>query len=111
MLQRRVFTLAVMFCYGFVIQSVTAGKGALESHPTVINGQNNIGCRKMIHQTPEDQSSTETTVVGEASYLVTASGQIKCLRCTAQSSTTKQQYKRPALKSSKAKNSALGESP
>ena len=36
MLQRRVFKLTVMFCYGLVIQSVAAGKGALECHPTVI---------------------------------------------------------------------------
>jgi len=36
MLQRRVFKLTVMFCYGLVIQSVVAGQGALECHPTVI---------------------------------------------------------------------------
>jgi len=36
MLKRIVFTLTVMFCYGFVIQSAAAGKGALECHPTVI---------------------------------------------------------------------------
>ena len=33
--------------------------------------------------------------------LTTAGGRIKCLRCTAQSSRTKQQCGRPALKSSK----------
>ena len=36
MLQRRVFKLTVMFCYGLVIESVTAGKGALECHTTAI---------------------------------------------------------------------------
>ena len=36
MLKRLVFTLIVMICYGFVIQSIAAGKGALECHPTVI---------------------------------------------------------------------------
>jgi hypothetical protein len=33
--------------------------------------------------------------------LITAGGKIKCRRCTAKSSYTKQQCKRPALKSSK----------
>ena len=36
MLQLRVSKLTVMFCYGFVIESAAAGKGALECHPTVI---------------------------------------------------------------------------
>ena len=52
----------------------------------------------MIHQTPEDQSSTDTTVDGKALYLVTAGGKIKCLRCTASSTRTKQQCGKPALK-------------
>jgi hypothetical protein len=34
-------------------------------------------------------------------YLTTASSRINCLRCTAKSSCTKQQYGKPALKSSK----------
>jgi hypothetical protein len=55
----------------------------------------------MIHQTLKNQSSTETIVDGKASYLVTAGGKIKCLRCTAKSSRTKQQCGRPALKTSK----------
>ena len=55
----------------------------------------------MIHQTPKNKSSTETTVDGKASYLVTAGGKIKCLRCTAKSSRTKIQCGKPALKSSK----------
>jgi hypothetical protein len=55
----------------------------------------------MIHQTTKNKSSTETTVDGKALYLVTAGGKIKCLRCTAKSSRTKQQCGRPALKSSK----------
>jgi hypothetical protein len=63
----------------------------------------------MIYQTLENQSSTETTVDGEVMYLTTAGSSIKYLYCTAQSSRTQQQYKRPALNSSKAKNSALGE--
>ena len=54
----------------------------------------------MSHQTPEDQSSTDTTVDGKALYLVTAGGKIKCLRCTAKSSRTKQQCGKPALKAS-----------
>ena len=54
----------------------------------------------MIHQTPENQSSTDTTVDGKALYLVTAGGKIKCLRCTAKSSRTKQQCGKPALKAS-----------
>jgi len=52
----------------------------------------------MSHQTPEDQSSTDTTVDGKALYLVTAGGKIKCLRCTASSTRTKQQCGKPALK-------------
>ncbi len=36
MLQSRVSKLTVMFCYGFVIQSLAAGQGALECHPNVI---------------------------------------------------------------------------
>ena len=36
MLQSRVSKLTVMFCYGFVIQSLAAGQGALECHLTVI---------------------------------------------------------------------------
>ena len=54
----------------------------------------------MSHQTPEDQSSTEITVDGKALYLVTAGGKIKCLRCTASSTRTKQQCDKPALKTS-----------
>ena len=54
----------------------------------------------MIHQTPEDQSSTEPTLNGKALYLVTAGGKIKCLRCTAKSSRSKQQCGKPALKTS-----------
>ena len=54
----------------------------------------------MIHQTPKSKSSTETTVDSKALYLVTAGGKIKCLRCTAKSSRTKQQCGKPALKTS-----------
>lgn len=52
----------------------------------------------MIHQTPKDQSSNETTVDGKAMFLVTAGGQIICLRCTASSTRTKRQCGKPALK-------------
>ena len=52
----------------------------------------------MIHQTPKNKSSTEITVDGKALYLVTAGGKIKCLRCTASSTRTKQQCGKPALK-------------
>ena len=52
----------------------------------------------MSHQTPKNQSSPEATVDGKASYLVTAGGKIKCLRCTASSTRTKQQCGKPALK-------------
>jgi hypothetical protein len=55
----------------------------------------------MTNQIIEDQLSTELTVDGKAVYLTTAGGQIKCLRCTALSTRTKQQCCRPALKSSK----------
>jgi len=54
----------------------------------------------MIHQSSKNQSSTETTVDGKALYLVTAGGKIKCLRCTASSTRTKQQCGKPALKTS-----------
>lgn len=52
----------------------------------------------MIHQTPKNQSSAEPKVDGKAVYLITAGGQITCLRCTARSSRTKQQCGKPALK-------------
>jgi hypothetical protein len=52
----------------------------------------------MIHQTRKNQSSTEPTLNGKALYLVTAGGKIKCLRCTASSTRTKQQCGKPALK-------------
>lgn len=55
----------------------------------------------MNNQTLEDQTSTDPTVDSKAVYLTTAGGQIKCLRCTALSTRTKQQCCRPALKSSK----------
>ena len=52
----------------------------------------------MTNQTLEDQPSAEPTVDGKAVYLTTAGGKIKCLRCTARSSRTKQQCGKPALK-------------
>jgi hypothetical protein len=61
----------------------------------------------MIHQTPKSKSSTDTTVDGKALYLVTAGGKIKCPRCTAKSSRTKQQCGRPALNSSKTQKCGL----
>lgn len=55
----------------------------------------------MSHQLPKENLSAEQTVDGKAIFLVTAGGQIKCLRCTARSSRTGVQCGRPALKSSK----------
>ncbi len=40
-------------------------------------------------------------MLATALFLTTANGRIRCLRCTAKSSRTKQQCGRPALKSSK----------
>lgn len=54
----------------------------------------------MTHQTPENQSSTEQTVDSKAVYLTTAGGKIKCLRCMARSSRTKQQCGKPSLRAS-----------
>lgn len=55
----------------------------------------------MSHHLPKENLSTEHTVDGKAMFLVTAGGQIKCLRCTAKSTRTGVQCGRPALKSSK----------
>jgi len=52
----------------------------------------------MSHQIPKENISNEHTVDGKAIFLVTAGGQIKCLRCTASSTRTKQQCGKPALK-------------
>jgi hypothetical protein len=52
----------------------------------------------MSHQQPKENISTEHTVDGKAMFLVTAGGQITCLRCTARSTRTKQQCGKPALK-------------
>ena len=52
----------------------------------------------MNHQLPKENLSTEQTVDGKEMFLVTAGGQIKCLRCTASSTRTKQQCGKPALK-------------
>jgi hypothetical protein len=49
-------------------------------------------------QLPKEQLSTEHTVEGKAMFLITAGGQIRCLRCTASSTRTKQQCGKPALK-------------
>jgi len=43
----------------------------------------------------------EYTADGKAKYLLTGGGRITCLRCTAQSSRTKQQCGRPAIKTSR----------
>lgn len=42
----------------------------------------------MSHQLPKENLSTEQMVDGKEMFLVTAGGQIKCLRCTAKSSRT-----------------------
>lgn len=52
----------------------------------------------MSHQLPKQESSNEHIVDGKAVFLVTAGGQIKCLRCTASSTRTKKQCGKPALK-------------
>ena len=52
----------------------------------------------MSHKLPKENLSTEQTVDGKEMFLVTAGGQIKCLRCTASSTRTKQQCGKPALK-------------
>jgi hypothetical protein len=52
----------------------------------------------MSHQPPKENISTELTVDGKEMFLVTAGGQIKCLRCTASSTRTKQQCRKPALR-------------
>lgn len=46
-------------------------------------------------------SLDERTIDGKAKYLVTGGGKINCLRCTAQSSRTKLQCGRPALRTSR----------
>ena len=47
------------------------------------------------------KSLDECTADGKAQYLQTAGGKITCLRCTAQSSRTKLQCGRPAIKTSR----------
>ena len=47
------------------------------------------------------QSLEECTIDGKAKYLVTGGGKITCLRCTAQSTRTKLQCFRPAIKTSR----------
>jgi hypothetical protein len=47
------------------------------------------------------QSLEECTINGKAKYLATGGGKITCLRCTANSSRTKLQCGRPAIKTSR----------
>ena len=47
------------------------------------------------------QSSDGRTIDGKAKYLLTGGGNITCLRCTAQSTRTKEQCGRPAIKTSR----------
>ena len=47
------------------------------------------------------QAKEEYSAEGKAQYLQTAGGNITCLRCTAQSSRTKLQCGRPAIKTSR----------
>ena len=49
----------------------------------------------------KQQSLDECTSDGKAKYLKTAGGKITCMRCTAQSSRTKLQCGRPAIKTSR----------
>jgi hypothetical protein len=52
----------------------------------------------MSHQLQQENLSIEQTVDGKEMFLLTAGGQIRCLRCTASSTRTKQQCGKPALK-------------
>lgn len=52
----------------------------------------------MSHQLPQENLSTEQMVDGKEMFLVTAGGQIKCLRCVAKSSRTGVQCSKPALR-------------
>ena len=52
----------------------------------------------MSHQLPKEELSNEHMVDNKAMFLVTAGGNIRCLRCTASSSRKKQQCGKPALK-------------
>ena len=52
----------------------------------------------MSHQPPKENRLTEQTVDGKEMFLVTAGGQIKCLRCVAKSSRTGVQCAKPALR-------------
>ena len=47
------------------------------------------------------QNASEFNAEGKAKYLQTAAGKITCLRCTAQSTRTKEQCGRPAIKTSR----------
>jgi hypothetical protein len=47
------------------------------------------------------QSKPKVRIEGKAKYLLTGGGKITCLRCTAQSSRTKLQCGRPAIKTSR----------
>lgn len=53
----------------------------------------------MSHETTTQQTASQLPD-GKEPFLVTAGGQIKCLRCTASSTRTKQQCGKPALKTS-----------
>ena len=53
----------------------------------------------MSHEMTKDQTKSQRSG-GKEQFLVTAGGNIKCLRCTARSTRTKQQCGKPALKSS-----------
>jgi hypothetical protein len=49
----------------------------------------------------KQQSLDECTSDGKAKYLLTGGGRITCLRCSAQSTRTKMQCGRPAIKTSR----------
>ncbi len=53
----------------------------------------------MSHETTKEQTKSQSPGVKEQ-FLVTAGGNIKCLRCTASSTRTKRQCGKPALKTS-----------
>ena len=55
----------------------------------------------MIDSIRKLKSLDECTADGKVKYLQTAAGKITCLRCTAQSTRTKEQCGRPAIKTSR----------
>ena len=78
-----------------------------------MNNINSIGLQKLVpspsgqlrgvmsDKVSVKQANEECSSEGKAQYLQTAGGKITCLRCTAQSTRTKEQCGRPAIKISR----------